>query len=193
MVEFCPESHTYTCGGERFPSVTQVLADLGFYGDAVKYFTEYKRDLGSFTHKAIELYLAGELDESTLDPAILPRLNAWRKFEAETGYVSSGCEIVMASESYRFAGTVDHRGTLNDRPVIIDVKTGVLMPATGIQLGGYEILDGTPGLKRYGLQLKEDGTYSLKEYKDRTDRGVFLSALSVYQWKQNNLRRTSNV
>ena len=53
MVEFDHDTHTYTCGGERFPSVTQVLADLGFYGDAVKYFTDYKRDLGSFAHKAI--------------------------------------------------------------------------------------------------------------------------------------------
>lgn len=189
MVEFNPDTHTYTCGGERIPSVTQVLADLGFYGDAVKYFTDYKRDLGSFTHKAIELHLSGELDESTLDPAILPRFNAWRRFEEETGYVSLGCEVVMWSESSRFAGTLDHKGILNDKPSLIDVKTGLLMPATGIQLGAYEILDGTPGLKRYGLQLKEDGTYTLKEYKDRTDRQIFLAALSVWWWKQSNLRR----
>ena len=189
MVEFDHDTHTYTCGGERFPSVTQVMADLGFYGDAVKYFTNYKRDLGSFTHKAIELHLSGELDEDILDPAILPRLNAWRKFEQDTGYVSFGCELVMASESHRFAGTLDHRGALNGKPVIIDVKTGALLPATAIQLAGYEILDGAPGLKRYGLQLKEDGTYSLKEYKDRTDRSIFLYALAVWWWKQNNLRR----
>jgi hypothetical protein len=189
MVDFDPHTHTYTCGGEVFPSVTQVLSDLGFYGDAAQYFTGYKRDLGSFTHKAIELYLSEDLDESALDPAILPRLNAWRKFEQDTGYVSSGCEIVMWSESYRFAGTLDHKGILNGKQVIIDVKTGVLLPATGIQLGGYEILDGTPGLKRYGLQLKDDGSYALKEYKDRTDRQVFQAALSVWWWKQSNFRR----
>ncbi len=189
MVEFDPMTHTYAKDGIRYPSVTEILAAEGFYGDAAAYFTEYSRDRGRFVHKIIQYHTEGVLDESTIDPVLRPYFDAWLKFERDTGFVSVICEKPMASDLYQVAGTPDHIGPLYDAEAIIDVKTGVMNPAAQIQTAAYEILYGKHA-KRFGLQLKPDGKYKLsKEYKDRTDRGVFLSALSIFQWKKINLRR----
>ena len=185
-VVFTESDHSYRVGGARYPSVTQVIADMGLYGNAADYFTEWSRERGSFVHRIIQWHLSGELDEATIDPALAPYFDAWRRFEQEAGYVSDACEKVMASDFYKFAGTVDHIGHLNGYYCIIDVKTGALSPATAIQMGGYEILMKSPGIRRFGLRLMDTGKYSLKEYKDRQDSKIFLAALSVYYWKQDN-------
>ena len=186
MVKFDEATHTYTVQGVKFPSVTQVIADMGLYGDT-SYFTEHSRQRGKFVHRIIEWYLSGELDESSIDPTIRPYFDAWRKFEADSWYVSDVCEKVMVSDLYRFAGTVDHIGHLNGHYCLIDVKTGVASSATALQTAGYEILVKHPGIKRFNLQLTEDGKYKLTEFKERTDRDIFRAALSLYYWKQNNL------
>ena len=182
---FSAENHEYRLQGVRLPSVTQIIADAGLYGNT-DYFTEYSRDRGSYVHKAIEYHLAGELDESTLDPVIVPYFEAWQKFVLESNYVSDECEHRTASTVYRYAGTIDHIGHLGGHFCIIDVKTGTPTPATGIQLAGYENLLKVKGAKRFALHLKDDGNYKLIEYKDSNDRNVFLAALSLFYWKQNN-------
>lgn len=184
-ITFDAEKHEYRDCGVRLPSVTQIIADAGLYGNT-SYFTEYTRDRGSFVHKAIEYHLSGVLDEDTLDPVIVPYFEAWKRFEKESSYVSEQCELILSSKIYRYAGMIDHVGHLNGHLCIIDVKTGAPVPATGIQLAGYENLLIVKGAKRFALHLKDDGNYKLIEYKDRNDRNVFLSALALWYWKQNN-------
>jgi hypothetical protein len=116
----------------------------------------------------------------------MPYFEAWKRFERESSYVSDSCETRLASATYRFAGTIDHIGHLNGNFCIIDVKSGAPTPATGIQLAGYEMLLSARGARRFALHLKDDGNYKLIEYKDRNDRNVFLSALALWNWKQNN-------
>lgn len=184
---FDAETHEYRMGGVKIPSVTQIIAGAGLYGNT-DYFTEYSRDRGSFVHQVIEWHLSKELDESTIDPVLTPYFEAWLRFEKESSYVSDSCETRIASPTYRYAGTIDHIGHLNGHFCIIDVKSGAPTPATGIQLAGYENLLKVKGAKRFALHLKDDGNYKLIEYKDRNDRNVFLAALSLYYWKQNNVR-----
>jgi len=189
MLEFRLEDHSYWLDGVRLPSVTQVLSEMGFYGDAAAYFTEYSRDRGTYVHKAIQLYEDGELDEESLDPVIRPYLKAWKQFKHDSGFIVSASEKAMASVTYQFAGTVDLLGTFEDTTcAIIDIKTGAVGPVVGLQLAAYEILEGTHGRKRFALQLKEDGKYKLHQFTNRQDRQIFLSALSVYQWKKANLK-----
>ena len=92
----------------------------------------------------------------------------------------------MVSEVYRFAGTLDKLALLKDVPIVLDLKTGVIQPWTAIQVAAYHILVNEPQRKRYAVQLNNDGSYRLQEFKDRSDRGVFLAALSTYTWKQKN-------
>jgi len=187
MNTFDPISHIYRIDGVAVPSVTQILAAEGFInGD---WFTEYARDRGSYVHQAIHLYEHDDLDEDGLDPVIRPYLDAWKAFRSDSGFVVSSSEKEMYSEQYRFAGTADIFGTFGDcSPSIIDFKTGAVAPWVGLQLAAYEILEGTRGRKRFALQLKDDGSYKLTEFKDRTDRGIFLAALSIHNWKRNNLK-----
>jgi len=191
MIQFDPATHIYTVEGGRFPSVTQIISDMGLYGDT-SYFTEYCRERGSFVHQIIKYHVDNELDESTIDPALQGYFDAWRRFESEAQYIGDVCEHLLADQTYRFAGTIDHLGHLNGYPCVIDVKTGAMSPATALQLAGYEVLQKHPGIRRFGLQLTADGKYKLKEYKDRGDRGVFLAALAIHWWKvNNNIRRAA--
>jgi len=187
MITFDPATHTYTLDGQPVPSVTTILKDMNFID--MTWFTDYGRDRGKLVHTIIEWHITGELDESTIAPELQGYLDAWGAFTSDTGFLSTEIEKPLASELYRFAGTPDHIGKLNGKEAVIDAKTGVIYPHVGLQLAGYEILATRP-LKRFGLQLKEDGRYSLKEFRDRQDSQIFKAALACWWWqKNNNLRR----
>lgn len=189
MITFNPESHSYTIDGQPAPSVTQILAAMGFVDST--WFTDYGRERGKLVHRIIHWHITGELDETTIDPALQGYFDAWLLFEKETGFVSTATEKPMGSVLHRFCGTPDHIGALYGYESVIDCKTGAIAPWVGIQLAGYEILYGKGPLKRYALHLKEDGKYSLKAFTDRQDRNIFLSALACYQWQKNNMMRTA--
>jgi hypothetical protein len=156
-VDFRSEGHIYTHQGAVLPSVTQILKAEGFIDTT--FFDDWSRDRGSMVHLATAYDDAGELDEDSLDPVIVPYLEAWRRFRLESGFVTEASEVSMMSSVHRFAGTID---TIGHFP--------------------------TGNLARAAVELHDDGTYKLIPFTDRTDRGVFLAALACHNWKQNNLR-----
>jgi len=167
--------------------VTTVLAAERFI-DAT-WFTEYARERGTFVHLATHLDDTGELDESSVDATVEPYLVAYRRFKKESGFIPSGSEVRLYSPVHRFAGTLDKVGTFKDITcAIIDLETGAHQPTKAIQTAGYEILKGSP-YKRFALQLKNDGKYTLHAFTDRQDKQIFLAALACYQWQNNNLKR----
>lgn len=184
-IKFVEESHRYYVDDQEYVSVTQVLMDMGLYGDAANFWTEYSRDRGTFVHKAIELYVGGELDEESLHPVLLPYLIAFKSFMADTDFVPSEMENPHASDIHLLAGTPDFIGVLNGKLSVVDIKTGEPGPAVRLQLAAYELLYGKP-LKRYSLHLMETGKYKLTCHDGRQDRAVFLAALSVYHWRKNH-------
>ena len=187
MITFNAEKHEYRHNGVLFPSVTQILADMGLIDTA--WFTEYSRERGTLVHRIIHWHLAGDLDEDSIDPALRPYYDAFLKFEADSNFKTEEAERPFVSETYRFAGTPDIIGCLNGHNAIVDIKTGAPQPWTALQLAGYEILVKHPSMERFSLQLTDDGKYKLTHHKDRSDRGVFLAALAVYNWKHNNGRK----
>jgi hypothetical protein len=187
MVNFDEATHTYTVDGQIYPSVTQILVAEGFIDPT--WFTEWSRQRGKLAHLCTHLDDTGELDESTVDPALAPYLEAYRRFKRESGFIVSGSEVQMAHAGYRFAGTLDKVGTFKDATcAIIDLETGGHQITKAIQTAAYEILKGSR-YNRFALQLKDDGLYKLHPFVDRQDKSVFLSALSLYYWKLNNLKR----
>jgi len=187
VITFDPATHSYKVQGVRFPSVTEIIADMGLYGDT-SYFTDYCRERGHFVHRIIEWHLAGELDEDTIDPALQGYFDAWLRFEKEAQYVGDACEKAMADMTHRFAGTIDLIGHLNGHYTVVDVKTGGPSPAHALQTAGYSILLKHPGVRRFSLHLKGDGNYKLIAHKDRQDSQVFMAALALWYWKANNLK-----
>jgi hypothetical protein len=156
-VSFEREGHVYTLNGLPLPSVTGILKAEGFIDDA--FFTEESRVRGTYVHLATHYDDQGELDEDTLDPVIVPYVEAWRKFKRESGFIVEQSETPMASSSYHYAGTPD---------VIGHFPSG--------------------NLKRGAVELHDDGTYKLYPYTDRQDAALWLAVLACYQWKQNNLK-----
>lgn len=181
-----PSTHVYTVDGSIYPSVTQILQDQGFI-DAT-WFTEYARERGKLVHRITHWHDTGELDPGSVDPALEGYLEGWRRFIRESGFDPQIIERPLASHTYRFAGTPDRIGVLNGELAILDIKSGAVQAWTGLQLAGYEVLYGQR-TARAGVQLTEDGKYKLISFTDRSDRAIFLAALSCWWWKEANAKR----
>lgn len=185
---FDSEKHEYTLDGRIIPSVTQILADMGFIDST--WFTEYARQRGDFVHRIIKWYCNSVLDDDSVDSLLMPYLDAWIQFVKDSKFHSISVEIPVFSEPYQFAGTPDHVGLINDMKCVLDVKTGAIDTVVGLQLAGYRLLcGGISTHQRYALQLTNKGKYKLTQFKDRQDIEVFLSALSCWHWQKNHGRR----
>lgn len=191
---FDETTHTYRMeNGEILPSVTSVLKDMGFYGNAEAWFTEESATRGTYIHRLIQYYLEGTLDECTIDDALLPYFHAWQHFEADTGFAPMEIEKAMVSETHRFAGTVDYVGVINGKCAVIDLKTSTAAaPAEQLQTAAYrQLLQENPGqvmqpTHRFSLHVSSAGKYKLIEHSDRSDRNVFIAAVSIWHWKKNH-------
>lgn len=191
MLTFDAPTHTYRYNGALVPSVTQILApltDLSMIPPAV---LERKRNIGTWVHEAIELDLADNLDEDSIEDDWRGYFNGWRKFQAESGFVMLDNEAKVYSKKYGFAGTLDLYGSLPlaDRALIDTKCVATLYPSVGPQTAAYAEAHGVPKAKRFALQLKPDGKYELHPCTGRNDLNVFLAALTLFNWRkqcQNN-------
>lgn len=187
---FDPVEHAYTVQGRRVPSVTQTLAPLVDYSMVPKDTLERARLLGQAVHRMTELYDQDDLDIDDLADELVPYLTAWIKFRAETGFVPETIEKRLYHPTLRYAGTPDRSGLIRRRRAVIDIKKMLTLgPVIGIQLAAYEQLfekNGTHIEDRYALGLRADGTYRLHPYTDKGDWPVFLSLLTIRNWKEKH-------
>jgi len=154
---FDEEHHIFTLEttGERLPSVTQVLAKEGLSPDYSRVDPWYALR-GKYAHKATQLHDNNTLDESTIDPEIMPYLEAYKQFRLEWGKEIIESETRLYHPIYRYAGILDR------------------------------IIKGN---KCYILFLRKDGSYRFEEIKNlRGSLNIFLSALNVLKWKEQNLK-----
>ena len=176
--------HRYSIDGCEVISVTQALVSAGIID--TKWFTEWARHRGSTVHKCIEFMVKGTLDLNTVDPRIQGYLDAYQKFVDETGFVCDQVERQVWSLMGQFAGTLDQIGNINGKTAIVDTKTGALLRPTGLQLTGYAsgYHDETRMFvdRLIGLQLKPDGTYSMKPYLPEFE--VWRACLKIAWWKR---------
>lgn len=179
---FQPDQHAYILNDRRLPSVTGILKAQGFIDDT--WFTEDARLRGTYVHLACHLYDKGTLDIDELDPALRPYLDAYIRFKTETGFQVLESEVPRYHPQYLYAGTPDKIGILNG-DALIDLKSGALSPWTALQTAAYELFFDRP-MKRFGVQLTNEGKYKVIPFTDRTDRNIFLSALACHNWRINH-------
>ncbi len=186
MLAFDEAAHRYTWNGEPVPGVTSVLAPLSDFSMVAPDLLQRASAFGRAVHLACEFDDRRELDEGQLDGALLPYVQAWRKFSREFEVEWTGIEHRLFHRTLRYAGTLDRAGTVRGRAAIVDIKTSTsLYAAVGPQLAAYaRAFDPvTPGSRlRMAVQLKSDGTYFAKEYTDPTDWPVFASLLTLRTW-----------
>lgn len=195
MIEYNDERHEYKINGVVAPSVTQVIAPLApdfsfINSDMLKRASNF----GKAVHAACEFEDYGTLDESSLDPALIPYLNAWRKCKADLRIVVGHNEEIVFSKAWHVAGRLDKVVEMNNRMAIIDIKTcSTLHRVIGVQLAGYELcardmgkVSGVREIERYAVRLKENGDYDMKKYEDPTDKDAFIACTQLFHWRKNN-------
>ena len=188
-LKFDPHGHVYTLRNEdgtewrRLPSVTEIIKSVGlinFTGIDSEILSR-AADFGKAAHQACHLDDLGDLDEQSLDENLKPYLEAWRAFKGDM--VFDAIEQPLYHQVWGFAGTPDRI----KENTIWDLKTGTTVyPSTAIQLAGYSILADIPTARRLAVQLLPTGKFKVHEYKDRSDREIFLAALAVYKWGRKN-------
>lgn len=159
---FDPGPHLYTLDGVHYPSITQIIYGVGLIDFSMvrAEILASAAEMGKAVHAATHYDDDGDLDIDSLDANLRPYLEAWRAFR---------------------------QGFNPTSPAIVEIKTGSqVYPWTGLQLAAQAILADLPTARRLAVRLKPDGRFVIHEFKSRQDRGVFLSALSVYQWGRNH-------
>jgi len=182
-LEYNDAKHKYTVDGKEVPSVNKIIDKV--------FNREYKGDpiygeIGTASAKAIELDLREELDETTVDDYVRPRLEAFRKWKTESGFVPILCETPFYADGV--AGRLDIAGKIGDEQWIIDNKCVKQLQhfTIKIQLAGYWMLVMANGAlatpKLAALQLKDDGTYHFEPYDVDAD-ALWRSVKILYDEK----------
>ena len=186
-LQFDAETHRYTVGSERLPSVTEVLDPLLELDGIPKHVLKAAAEFGTHVHMATDLFDKGVLDEPALDPHLAPYLAAWKIFLRDTRAVVDASEVRVVHAKLRYAGTFDKavhwkkRGVL--RTALIDIKSGEVPRTVGPQTAAYAEAHPFKFAERYCLQLRGDATYRLTRLTDPTDWSIFLSALNLHRWR----------
>lgn len=119
LVSFDPAGHIYRLRetGDILPSVTQILRatdistnfeELSSMRADIRASVDLKRELGSAVHQAAHFFDDDDLVWSSLDPQVVPYLEAWVAFrQAYPSLRPATRERVVYSQAYRFVGTLD--------------------------------------------------------------------------------------
>lgn len=186
MLIFDDKSHTYFWDGVEVPGVTSILSPLIDFSRVPPAVLQAAADFGTAVHLACELDDVGDLDESTLDAALIPYLDAWRAFCVDHDVNWDVIEQPVYHSSLRYAGTPDRIGYVRGSKCVVDIKsTAQLYPSVGPQLSAYAYAYDAgmaPTMQRIAVQLKADGTYKAQQYKDPTDWPTFCSLLTIRNW-----------
>lgn len=188
---FDPKLHRYTFAGRAVPSVTQIMRPLtdAAYRSIAPDVLANAAEFGTAVHAATEYWDEGELDESVLEPDWVPYLEAYKLWQRHTR--PSVLQIEDRLACAKFAGTIDRivrfDADQDETLWVVDLKTtSVLHPHVGVQLAAYVALASKmyPGHKwrRAALQLKGDGSYVFREYKDFSDETCFVALLGIHYW-----------
>jgi hypothetical protein len=181
-LEFEEATHTYRYRGRIVPSVTEILRPLSDFSGADPVKLEAGRRRGTAVHRVIELDNRGELDEESVDGEYLPRLNQWRLFIRESGFVVTACEQRVHHRSFGYAGTVDVVGEWQGTSWVVDIKTGRIPKSAGPQLAAYQMALEPKPRRRLCVQVS-DHRYELQECKSLSDFALFQSCLNIWRFK----------
>ena len=186
MFLFDSEKHEYTLDGKTVPSVTQIIKPLSDFSNIPEETLAYASERGTAVHKACEIINLGQEFAGPLDSVIVPYVDAWQLFIKEKRVIITEAEQRLYHPTMKYAGTFDALAMIDDCEWLLDIKCiATLHPRIGVQLAGYEGLINRK-VRRGAVQLKSDGSYRFAEYKNKSDWPVFVSLLTIFNFKENN-------
>lgn len=181
-------THTYRCGDRVLPGIHEIMRKIGIER-GYEHIDPIHRERGKAVHKAIELYDSGDLDESTLHPAVVPYLKGYIRFREDTGFETVVNELMLHSDTDGYAGTLDKVGRLPGMGLgILEIKSteAVDMHALKAQLSGQSRLwnvnnPNRPLRWKYGLRLRREGPPALITNFTNTPDFYWLGLLLNYK------------
>lgn len=180
------ESHVYSLGNRKLPSVTEILVGAGLVD--TQWFTEAGKWRGSAVHAACWYEDENDLDEAGLDSRLVGYVSAYRRFKAETGFVVEVNEEKVHHELLGYAGRYDKRGAFNKGAALIDLKSGASSKITRYQTAAYVgCLPSPRKYTRMEVRLKENGKYLLQVYEPKDfdrDFAVWQSIATVFHLRK---------
>ncbi len=184
-----PKSHQYYLDGAPIMGVSGVLNKLGFYDFRFvsKEDLEYKRQIGAAVHYATHLYDTGKLNMASVDPVVMPYLEAWILFRKDTNCEVLYSELPVYSKVRRFGGTLDKVIRWDGAIVLPDIKaTAGVAKVIALQTAAYALAlkesYGVTAQKRCAIQLKPEKSgkpYQVVWFDKKVDESVFLSCLHI--------------
>jgi hypothetical protein len=183
-IKFNKDNHEYSVDGVVYPSVTQVINNLGLID--TQWFKPEHAARGSHIHLACQYLDEGCLDYDSLDEEYKPYIDAYKRFLNDCKPEWVGIEQKIFHPIYKYCGTYDRSGMMFGNNITLDIKTGIYHHTHALQLAGYEqTITDDKSSKRYSLYLSRDTTYKLIQHKERMDYKIFNNACSVYWWAKN--------
>ena len=154
-IHFDPETHVYTTDyGSEIPSVTERIRRGGLLGPAAQFYSPESADRGTAVHLAcadrdlsrdVAAFLKGEFGGF---------LTSYIKWCDAMEPVWTSIETPQYSPRYQTAGTADRVGTINGKPVVVDMKTGGKAHHHGVQVAFYDLIhDDLPPRQRRRIVL----------------------------------------
>lgn len=187
-LKFDPATHTYTVGPLTYPSVTQILEDVGMIDKT--WFTEEGADRGTRIHRAIEDFDNNTLNWDEVGEDIVPYIMAWSQYKEDKKIEVLESEVMFAHGYYKYAGTIDKLVKENNKNGIREIKTGQPQKWHRLQAVAYY-----SGYNNYIerkhhqpidldiIYLRKNGKYQAVgvDYMGTVD--VWECALKLYRWK----------
>src|SRR5207302_2023083 len=151
--------------------------------------SDYDLWCGRARHKAVELWVKNTLDLATLHPDIQPSLEAFLKFQSETGFQPTHSEYKVWNPVYQVATRIDLLGEFPDgQQGIVELKSGTVSKTAAIQTAIQDILMGAQRTrKRYGLSIPKTGRPNVALYGNRDDYSIAISVMNIAHWRVKEL------
>ena len=176
VLEFDAESHKYFIGKKRIPGVSEILQKCGLTKDWTGVDPFYA-ERGKAVHLAIQFYLEHRLDESSLDPIIVPYFEGFKKYYAEHPMGITRCEV-RGHCGDEFAGTID---CITEHE-IIDWKCSKSHDKVAeLQGEAYKLIEDDTGLTFKVVQFPGNGSYEIFDYGRGTEHWSMV--MGLYRWK----------
>jgi hypothetical protein len=165
---FDAAQHRYFLGNRELPSVTQSLKYVGLidYSHIPGPILERAAERGKRVHLALEYFDNDSLVADSCSEEIAGHVRAYERFKADSGFVPGVIERRRHHPVIGYAGTPDRIGMIGKHPVVLDLKSGMVLDGHACQLAGYAHLFPNPRrFRRIALQTFATGKYRVHEYK----------------------------
>lgn len=184
------DSHIYRLNGMPIPGVTEIIK---WVYPSMFHASEYYLNRGTATHYACELLDRNVLAWESVDPEIMPRVQAWQRFRDDFRAEVVGNETKLYHPVYRFAGRIDRVFERENRLILADLKNSI-QPTVRIQLGFYSLLvsannNGRKVFKAVAVELLDTGkpkAFWLNNDELRRAEQQALATLTVFSFMKNH-------